>query len=152
MALHREELARCRNRTMAVVRRGIVKELLPVRRTGEGGDLKYQSNDRGGSDVAHAPHRSTDRQRRLHRRNRRIRQSARSEAKGELDDDRQRYGTGDADEGRIDINRDRHEGAQSEGDDTDDDGGLSHGICFYFEGEFHPLPTRSEKKNRQGLE
>ncbi len=44
------------------------------------------------------------------------------------------------------MNRDRCEGARCEGNDTDDDGDLSHGLCFYFESEFHPLPTRSWKK------
>jgi hypothetical protein len=82
MALHQEELVHHPNRTMAVVQRGIIKEPFPVRRTGEGGDLEYQWNDRGGSNVALIPHWSTDRQRRLHQRNCKILQSARSNAKG----------------------------------------------------------------------
>jgi hypothetical protein len=37
-------------------------------------------------------------------------------------------------------------GPQSKGNDTDDDGSLSHGLCFYFEGKFHPLLKKREEK------
>ncbi len=72
--------------------------------------------------------------------------------KGEVDNDRQHKGTGDANKGRIDINFDCRKGARGKGDDTNDDSSLSHGLCFYFEGKFHALPIRSGKKNCQGLE
>jgi hypothetical protein len=75
----------------------------------------------------------------------------RSKAKGKGDNDRKHQGTGDADDGRIDVNCDHREGALSKGNDTNDDGGLSHGLHFYFESEFHPQLTRSGKKNCQGL-
>jgi hypothetical protein len=55
MALPQEELVCRSDRTMAVVQRGIIKELLPVRGTGEGSDLENQQNNRGGGVMLPGP-------------------------------------------------------------------------------------------------
>ncbi len=91
--------------------RTIVEELLRIRQTGEGEDLKNQQDDWRKKDVEVTSHRSAGGVRRLHQQNCQRQQSAKSKAKGKVNNNHQNDGTSDAGKGRINVYRDCSERA-----------------------------------------
>ena len=54
----------------------------------------------------------------------------RCKTKSKVDNNCQDDGTDDARNVRIDVNHNCCKGARGKGDNTNDDGGLCHGLCF----------------------
>ena len=64
------------------------------------------------------------------------------ETQRQVDDKGENDRADDADGGALCVHGDRRERTGGEGDDGDDDGGLSDWLRFYFEGEFHERSQR----------
>ena len=74
------------------------------------------------------------------------------EPQGQVDDDGENDRADDADGRALGVDGDRCERSGGERDDGYDDGCLSDGLCFYFEGEFHRRSQRRRGRILNGLE
>ncbi len=70
---------------------------------------------------------------------------------GKVDNNRKDDGTDDASGRCAEVDHDCHEGSRGEGNKADDDGGMSYGLSFNFEGKFHPSSNEKGEKECRGL-
>ncbi len=71
----------------------------------------------------------------------------RSKAEGEVDNNCKDNGTGNTGRRCAKVNRNRCEGSRGEGNNANDDGGLSYRLSINFEDKFHP-PSDEKRGDR----
>ena len=71
------------------------------------------------------------------------------EPQGQVDDKGENDRADDANGRALGVDGDRCERSGGKRDNGDDDGCLSDGLCFYFEGEFHVLSQRRRGQNNK---
>ncbi len=70
-----------------------------------------------------------------------------SKTKGKVDDNHQNNSTDDASNWRINMYCDCSKGARGKDNNTNDNGGLSHGLCLDFKDQFHLPQAKIGEKN-----
>jgi hypothetical protein len=70
---------------------------------------------------------------------------------GKVDNNRKDDGTDNAGGRCAEVDYDHCEGSRGEGNDANDDGGLSYGLSLNFEGKFHPPSNEKGEIECQGL-